>query len=122
MAILLIVDDSKFTRNQIVKTLAEEGYEIWEAENGQRALELIKTQKPDCIITDLLMPVMDGATLIKRLKDENLEIPAIVITADIQEDTKKMCMTLGAREVINKPPKEGQLKKAVQNALTSKVN
>ncbi len=117
MALVLIIDDSNFTRNQLVKGLAGEGHTIGQAANGKQGLEIIKSQKPDCVVTDLLMPVMDGQTLLKHLQEDGIDIPVIVVTADIQDDTRKQCLQLGAVEVLNKPPKDGQLKNAVQKAL-----
>ena len=117
MAFIILIDDSRFTRNQLIKGLAGEGHKIVEAVNGKEGLEIIKSQIPDCIITDLLMPEMDGLALLKHLKEDGIDIPAIVMTADIQEDTKKRCMQLGAMEVLNKPPKEGQLREAIRKVL-----
>jgi CheY-like chemotaxis protein len=120
VAFILIIDDSKFTRNQLIKGLAGEGYKIMEATNGKEGLDIIKSQKPECVVSDLLMPVMDGQTLLKHLKEDGIKIPVIVVTADIQEDTKEQCLQLGALEVLNKPPKEGQLKNAIQKALKTR--
>ncbi len=120
MAFVLLIDDSKFTRNQLIRGLAGEGHRIVEAKNGKEGLELIRSQKPDCVVSDLLMPEMDGQTLLRHLRKEGIRIPVIVVTADIQEDTKERCLQLGAVEVLNKPPKEGQLKDAIKSALKAR--
>ena len=120
MAFILLIDDSRFTRNQLIKGLAGQGHRIVEAKNGKEGLEIIKSQKPECVVTDLLMPEMDGQTLLKHLKEDGVDIPVIVVTADIQEDTKERCLQLGAVEVLNKPPKEGQLKDAIQRAIKAR--
>ncbi len=120
MTRILLIDDSKFTRSQLIKGLAGEGYSIIEAENGKEGLKILQSQHFECIITDLLMPEMDGQTLLRHLKESASDIPVVVVTADIQEDTKAMCLKLGAVEVLNKPPKEGTLKEAIQKALKTR--
>lgn len=120
MAFILIIDDSRFTRNQLIRGLAGHEHKIVEANNGKEGLNIIKTQKPECVVTDLLMPEMDGQTLLQHLREEGIDVPVIVVTADIQEDTKERCRQLGAFEVLNKPPKEGHLNDAIRRALAVK--
>lgn len=60
MALILVLDDSPLFRAVISKVVLEEGYEVLEARNGFEGLQMITSHKPDCILLDLLMPVMGG--------------------------------------------------------------
>ncbi len=117
MARILIVDDSMFQRLKVGEILRKAGHEVLEASGGQDGLEVAVEARPDGMILDLLMPKMDGFEVMERLRDKGLEIPVIVLTADIQETTRQRCRQLGAREVLNKPPKERDLIEAVNKAL-----
>ena len=114
---ILVVDDAKFSRFMITKMISEIGCEILEAENGQDALEKIITEKPDLVLTDLLMPVMSGIDLLTLLKEKNIDIPTVVITSNIQESVQRQCKELGAYGFINKPPKKDILLGLIQKIL-----
>ncbi len=100
---ILVIDDSRYTRLPIVKFLQSQGYSVLEAENGSAALEVVASQKPDVIISDLLMPEMDGYALLEHLRTDGNPIPVIVITADIQDSTREKVLQSGALAVMNKP-------------------
>ena len=117
MALILIVDDSQFQRNIIKKMLEPEGHEFLEAANGLSAMQVTLAQRPDCVLVDKLMPEFDGEKFLQFIKQRNLMIPVIVITADIQESTYTQCINLGAFDVINKPLKAEKLKDILQKAL-----
>jgi len=114
---ILIVDDSSFQRRTIRRALAQPDYQIIEASNGRQAMQLVTEEAPDCILTDLIMPDMDGLMALKAWRDAGLTIPVIVVTADIQESTRQECIQLGACAFINKPVKEDEVRKAVERAL-----
>jgi len=117
MALILIVDDSQYQRNIIKKILETEGHEFLEAENGLSAIKVTLSQMPDCVFVDKLMPELDGEKFLQFIKQRNIMIPVIVITADIQESTYNQCMNLGAFAVVNKPLKAEKLKDLLQRAL-----
>ena len=114
---ILIVDDSKLIRTMVGKTLREKGYEVIEAINGREALLKVGTDKPDCILLDLLMPDMSGFDVLSTLKAGGLTVPSIILTADIQQTSKKKCQDLGAVDFINKPPHESDLLNSIERAL-----
>jgi CheY-like chemotaxis protein len=120
MTLILIIDDAAFSRRMIRKYLQVDGYEIIEATNGREGLELVHQRKPNCVLTDLLMPDMNGFEFLQALQDEELKIPTIIISADIQEEARNQSYNLGAINFINKPPKENELRKAVQQVLNTK--
>lgn len=117
MATILIVDDAAFSRRMVRKALQADGYEMLEAGNGREGLEIVSTHSPDCILTDLLMPEMDGFTFLKALQEQGLKTPAIVISADIQESARSLGFELGAAGFINKPVKEDELRNTVRKVL-----
>jgi CheY-like chemotaxis protein len=109
MALILIVDDALISRTVIRKTLIAENHKTLEAANGTQALEMIHSYQPDCILLDLLLPAPNGLEILKILQAENSPIPVIVITADTQETARQKCLSFGAKAVLYKPPKPGEL-------------
>jgi CheY-like chemotaxis protein len=122
MAVVLIVDDSSYQRRVIRKMVQRAGYQAMEVPDGQEALKVIPSKVPDCILMDLIMPVISGLGVLKALAGQGSRIPVIVVTADIQESVRKQCLELGARAVLNKPVNEDELLSAIRNALNSKVD
>jgi len=118
MALILIVDDALLTRTVIRKSLRANGYQTIEAQNGSEALEKIRQQQPDCILLDLLIPEPNGFEVLKILQADDCQIPAIVITADTQETARTRCLALGAKAVIYKPPKPGELQAEINKVIS----
>jgi len=100
---ILIADDSISTRIAIKGALVENDYEVLEATNGKEAVEAAISQSPDCIILDLLMPIMDGVEALKMIRKKKCQTPVIILTADIQDTTRDRVEDLGIERFINKP-------------------
>lgn len=103
---ILIVDDASLNRELIYSYLEFEGYLCLEmAENGEKALEKIKKNKPDLIILDLIMPIMGGIELIKILKKDPMysQIPIIVQTAISEPEQQVEAWNAGANDILIKP-------------------
>ena len=120
MSRVLITDDSQLTRRILRAILEAAGHEVMEASNGSIALELIVQDPPDCVLLDLLMPGMDGFEVLSTLNERGIDIPVIVLTADIQETARKKCIQMGAVDFLNKPPNDDELKAAMEKALALK--
>ena len=120
MAKILLIDDSRFTRIKLTKFLQEKNFEVIEAENGQSGIALASSEQPDCIITDLLMPEMDGYAFLEQLKKDGLEIPVLVITADIQDTTRQKVLDLGAHAVLNKPADHAELHEMLTGVIAAR--
>lgn len=118
MARILLVDDSKFQRKCMSGMLRNLGHDVSEAEDGEKGLQMLETAKPDLIITDLLMPVLDGISLLRGLNERHCPAPAIVVSADIQEPTRQECLQLGAKAFLNKPVNSATLEAAINPFLT----
>jgi CheY-like chemotaxis protein len=117
MAKILVIDDAKFTRTMIKKMLVEFGHETIEAENGREGLEKITSEEPDLVLTDILMPEMEGTELLAILRETNMDVNVIVISANIQNTVKDECMNLGVCEFFGKPPDKEKLKEAIERIL-----
>ncbi len=117
MPTILVVDDSGFQRTFLSKTLKNGGYDVLEAANGEQALEVAAAARPDCILTDLIMPDMRGLVLLETLQNQGSEIPVVVLTADIQERVEARCLELGAARVLHKPVKPARLIETLAGVL-----
>ncbi len=113
---ILIVDDQEMMRVLIEKILGREGYKILTAEDGVHALEILKDEKVDLIITDLKMPRMGGFDLLKQVKENYPEIGVIIMTAFGDSYTVKDALLLGADEYITKPFKAYEISLIVERA------
>ncbi len=120
MARLLIVDDSSFLRNMVAKPLKEAGHEVLEAVDGVDGLKKIASESPDCVLLDLAMPQLGGLEVLQVLQDNGTGVPVIVVTADVQDDTRRQCLALGAQVVINKPSSPNELNQAIQDVLNAR--
>ncbi|PKO16316.1 MAG: response regulator [Chloroflexi bacterium HGW-Chloroflexi-10] len=103
MAKILIVDDSTFARSKIKKALAELNCEVLEAGSGDEAVEIARTQLPDLMTLDLLMPVMSGQDTLQAVKNLHLPVKVIIVSADIQIQTREELLAAGASAFLNKP-------------------
>jgi len=119
MAKILIVDDSSFQRRLVRGLLTRMGHEVSEADSGSAGLDALETEAPDLMIVDLLMPDLTGYQVLERLQWSSVATPRIVLTADVQDAARLQCLELGASHVLNKPPKEEQLREAIEKALGS---
>ncbi|MGA2160946.1 MAG: response regulator [Methanoregula sp.] len=117
MAKILVIEDSSFQRKILSEMLTESGFEVFLTENGRQGIERTEQLKPDLIITDLLMPDGDGFQVLEALRTKKLNIPAIILTSDIQKTTARRCRDLGACAVLNKPVNKEQIISAVRDAI-----
>lgn len=116
---LLVVDDNHDMRRYI-RSLLQKEYKLLEAENGVKAMEILEKHHVDLIISDLLMPEMDGLEFSKRVK-ENLatsHIPFLILTAVHSEENEKKCYSIGVDEYLCKPFDADIFKYRIRNILT----
>lgn len=114
---ILVVDDSNVCRGRAVAALDGLGAVVEEADNGATALDRIRQSRPDLLVTDLLMPRLDGLGLLQSLRDECWQVPAIVVSADIQVSSRRKATELGAVAFISKPFDPDRLRLLVLEAL-----
>lgn len=107
---IVVVEDDKLARDLVVEICQEIGFAICEwAKDGAHALRVIERERPDIVITDLIMPGMDGLTLTRKLRDPvsspNPLIPIILMSASISRRTLFEARDAGVNEIVAKPLK-----------------
>jgi two-component system chemotaxis response regulator CheY len=103
MAKILVGDDAEFLRLRISKMLSGEGHNILEAENGLKAVETYKAEKPDIVLMDITMPEMDGLTALKEIRSIDASARVVMLTALGQESVVLEAIKSGARDFVVKP-------------------
>ncbi len=118
--IILIVDDDFDTLHMVGKMLERHGFTIIAANNGDKALQLAKTENPDLIILDVMMPGMDGYEVTRKLRSQESTafIPIILFTAKAQVDDKLEGFEVGADDYLTKPTHPAELIARVKSILT----
>lgn len=115
---ILVVDDSALSRRAfLAKPLRAAGYEVIEAVNGREGLAAWTAHRPQLVITDLLMPEMDGFAFIAALQAAGAACPVIVASADIQDASRKRVADLNTFGFLNKPFRYDDLLQMVAAAL-----
>ena len=102
---ILVVDDNRMNRLKLSLSLEQQGHTVVVAEDGQQALDAIKSQPPDVVLLDIVMPEMDGFQVLERVKaDPDMrDIPVIVISALDEMDSAVRCIEIGAEDYLPKP-------------------
>jgi len=103
LARILVAEDETSLNDLLQDALRMNGYETISAKHGLEALRLIREQKPDLVILDINMPQLDGFGVIEKLRNENNNVPVIVLTARDQRDDKSIGFGLGADDFVTKP-------------------
>lgn len=100
---ILVVEDDKEIREGILIYLKNQGYLVFQAENGLEGLKVIEQEKIHLAIVDIMMPVMDGITMLMKLRETNHEFPVIMLSAKSEEVDKIMGLNMGADDYVTKP-------------------
>ena len=119
---VLLIEDEESIRRVMSRILKEENhqYEITEAVDGKQGLDLLFKRQFDLVLCDIKMPKMDGIEVLKKAKDEMLNIPFIMLTGHGNIETAVEAMKLGAYDFISKPPDLNRLLNSVRHALENK--
>ena len=123
MARILIADDHRANREALAALLETAGHEVLSAPEGSKALELARSHRPELVITDVLMPIMDGYELTRRLKLEpqTAGISVIFYTAYFGgQDAKELAAALGVARVLVKPSDNAAILRAVGEVLSAR--
>jgi len=113
---ILVVDDEESMRNLLNSILAKDGYRVFLAECGEEALDILKRESIDLVMSDLKMPGMDGFELLKRIKTDYPGIGVVMVTAFGDSYTVKDAILLGADEYVTKPFKRFEISLVVEKA------
>jgi two-component system response regulator RpaA len=119
LARILVIDDEPMIRTLLRHELEPLGHEVILAEEGIRGVALAKRQRPDLVILDLMMPILDGHAVMEMLQrdEKTARIPVIVLTAVTLEAVRRQCLGEGATCVLTKPFDAEQLSKVIGEAL-----
>ena len=122
MSKILIIEDEEPIRRVLVRILNEEdsNFEIYQASDGKKGLDLIKKESFDLVLCDIKMPKVDGIELLQRTRKTDSTLPFIMLTGHGNIETAVESMKLGAYDFISKPPDLNRLINSVRNALEKK--
>lgn len=109
MARILIIDDSMLARHTHSNILLEMGHDVAIACDGLEGFNLVSRERFDVVLVDMMMPQMDGIGFLRALKEGKINVPVIVLSADIQETKRAECFALGALAFVEKPAKKAKL-------------
>ncbi len=122
MATILIVDDLASNRKLLVRLLARDGHNLIEASNGRQALDVVRATNPDLVITDVLMPIMDGYGLARDLRRDpaTAHIPVVFFTAHYGErEARELALSCGRSYVLTKPTPNEEIRRFVDRVLST---
>jgi diguanylate cyclase len=125
MTTVLIADDLDVSRRRLSILLGLQGYRVVEAEDGDEALRIVKSERPDLAIIDLLMPAMDGFEFVRAVRDDPAiaQTPVIFFSANfLPAESTSLALTLGVRYVLEKSCAPDQILDAVRESMTSSMS
>mgnify|MGYP000232785036 CR=1 FL=1 len=99
---LLLIEDDSALREIYKRVFEENGWKVYEAENGKVALEMLKKCSPDIILLDILMPEKDGFDFLRAFKEKGMKYPVVVLTNLSGEEYRQKTLELGARDYLLK--------------------
>ncbi len=119
MTTILLVEDNELNRDMLTRRLERKGYRILAAEDGQAGVELAAEAKPDLILMDLSLPVLDGWEATRRLKasPDTMHIPIIALTAHAMAEDERKAYNAGCDDFDTKPVMMERLLGKIQAAL-----
>jgi len=118
---ILVVDDEPPIRRFLRTSLAAHGYDVIEAEDGQKALDLMRRNAVALIVLDLGLPGIDGFDVIRRLRESGSSVPIVVLSARTDEAGKVRALDLGADDYVSKPFGTDELLARVRTALRHRL-
>lgn len=116
IARVLVVDDEPMVREVVCAYLDREGYATVEAEDGVTALDLVVSDEPDLVVLDVMLPKLDGYSVLERLRGES-DVPVILLTARAEEVDRVLGLELGADDYIVKPFSPRELVARIRSVL-----
>ncbi len=117
---VLVVDDELSMRELLAIMLGQDGYDVKLADGGEAALEALRTDVFDLVITDLRMRKVDGLTVLREVKEQSPQTVVLVVTAYASTETAVEAMKLGAYDYVTKPFKLDEIRLTIANALERK--
>ena len=122
MSKILVIDDDVVVRTAMVQFLADLGYDVVSAEDGQRGMRLFRSEKPDLVITDIIMPEKEGIQTIAEIRRERPDAKVIAVSGGGRvgnTDFLKIARQLGATDVIAKPVDPDDFAARIERCLST---
>jgi DNA-binding response OmpR family regulator len=116
---ILVAEDEPIMQKTIALRLRKDGHEVLTTDNGREALAMIARQRPDLIITDIMMPYASGLEIVGTIKQLEKKIPVIVLSAMGQENVVLEAFNLGADDFISKPFSPNELSMRVKRLMAT---
>lgn len=117
---ILLVEDNSSLAGEIADLLQMMQYNVIVATNGKEGLKMVKEKKPDLVLTDLLMPEMDGLEMITEIRSDRAgkNIPIIILSAKVDPEVDLAAIKLNVKQVIRKPSRAQYLIESVKRVLS----
>jgi len=109
--LVLVVDDERYIVDLLTDLLEDEGYRVISASDGLRALEIMREQHPDLLLADIMMPRLDGLALLNRVREQQREIPVVLMSAAVTPLTHEV-------PYISKPFDLDELLEVIEQHIT----
>ena len=116
-AVILVIEDDPAIRLGLKKSLGFEGYQVLEAEDGERGLELVFERRPDLIVLDIMLPRLNGYEVCRTIRKHDASLPIVMLSAKGQEIDKIMGLDIGADDYVTKPFSTRELTARIKAAL-----
>jgi CheY-like chemotaxis protein len=119
MSRVLVIDDDPDLGRVVRRVLELEGYDVVLSDDGLRGLAAAQRQRPDVIVLDLMMPVMDGYQVLEQLQNDprTRDIPVVVLSAVALDETRERVEAAGASAFLTKPFEPDQLSRALSSVI-----
>lgn len=114
---VLIVDDEQGIRDILGLNFEIEGFVIVKAAGGKEALEIVKKQRVDFVLSDVQMPEGDGFTLLKEIKKLELNLPTVLLVTGFAEVTRSEVIAAGGIDLLSKPPDIDQIVRIIKSSI-----
>lgn len=121
MARILLAEDEDSVREFVSRVLVLQGHDVLEAKDGAEAVELMNQHHFDLLITDIVMPIMDGISLALKVRSERPHVPIVLMTGYANESQRAHNLSVLIEELLSKPFNKDQLVAAVKKALSSEA-
>jgi CheY-like chemotaxis protein len=124
MSKILVIDDDVIVRKTIIRLLEDGGYKVLSAEDGLRGMAMFRSEQPDLVITDIIMPEQEGIQTITEIRKAKPDAKIIAISGSRRignPDFLKMARSLGAMDVVSKPFDADELLTIVENCLAGRA-
>jgi DNA-binding response OmpR family regulator len=116
-AVILVIEDDAAIRLGLKKSLGFEGYQVLEAEDGERGLELVFERRPDLVVLDIMLPRLNGYEVCRTIRKHDASLPIVMLSAKGQEIDKVMGLDIGADDYVTKPFSTRELAARIKAAL-----